>query len=68
MKEIATIVSHRASPRKMPRKQWWQLAIPAREDATKRESKEREAEEQRKADAIEASLSAGNDSRKKRNK
>jgi hypothetical protein len=33
-----------------------------------REQKEREAEEQRKADAIQASLDAGNDSRKKRNK
>jgi hypothetical protein len=33
-----------------------------------REEKEREAEAKRKEDAIEASLKAGDDSRKKRNK
>lgn len=46
-KEIADIVSNRASPRKMHRKQWWQLALPGREDVTKRESKDRETQSNR---------------------
>lgn len=41
IEEIVIIVLRRASLRKMPRKQWWQLAMPARNDAMKRESKER---------------------------